>query len=82
MGRKDTSLQDLERMQQHSNENFVMLGEGKDYAASAENLGVHDAPHHHLSGGPNSNSMNYLKQMKNNFVSGIVGTSSTSLMLG
>ena len=57
-----------------------MLGEGKDYAASAENLGVHDVPN--LSGGPNSNSMNYLKQMKSNFVSGIVGTSSTSLMLG
>ena len=60
MGRKDASLQDLERLAQRDNDNFVMLGEGKDYAASAENLGViHDAPT--LGGGTNSNSLNYLK---------------------
>jgi hypothetical protein len=67
MSRKDHSLVDLKRMSSEGlnpdsddRQRFI-LAQGKDYAASAENLGVESQ----LVSGPqaNTNSMNYLKPL-------------------
>ena len=91
MARKDVSLNDLKKhgddRLKDSNERFTQfLGEGgKDYAASAEALGLAHADAQQLMSGAtlNNNSASYLKPLKtkNNKLSDEGGFNSQSLIL-